>query len=67
MRFLTPSDVARLAGVDSDAVRNWDRMGRLQPVARTARGARLYDLHQVETFLARRAKGHRRERATAGR
>jgi DNA-binding transcriptional MerR regulator len=62
MRFLTPSDVARLAGVDSDAVRVWDRTGRLQPAARTARGARLYDLQQVQAFLAGRAKGQRRER-----
>jgi excisionase family DNA binding protein len=51
--FLTPHDVAKLAGVTAAAVRLWADLGRL-PVTRTAGGVRLFRRVDVLLWLATR-------------
>jgi excisionase family DNA binding protein len=55
--YLTPQDVAQLAGVSSWTVRQWERDGKL-PAERTAgAGIRLFRRADVDRLLAdRRAK-----------
>ncbi len=52
--LLTPSEVARLAGVTPAAVRGWADTGRL-PVLRTPAGLRLFRRADVVHHLADRA------------
>jgi len=52
---LTIGDVARVARVTPDAVRAWDREGKLRAF-RTAGGIRLFREAQVLKFLAKRAQ-----------
>jgi excisionase family DNA binding protein len=51
--YLTPAEVARLAGVSPCAVRQWADEGRL-PVIRTANGWRFFRRADVEHHLADR-------------
>jgi DNA-binding transcriptional MerR regulator len=53
--LLTTGDVARRAGVSSQAVKRWARRGVLLPEGRTEGGIRLYRREDVEAFLATRA------------
>jgi excisionase family DNA binding protein len=55
MRVLTIGDVARVARVTPDAVRAWDREGKLRAF-RTAGGIRLFREARVQKFLAERAR-----------
>ena len=43
-------DLTEACGVSDQAVRLYERMGLLKPVARTAKGYRLYDAGSVETL-----------------
>jgi len=43
-------DLTEACGVSDQAVRLYERMGLLKPVARTAKGYRLYDASSVETL-----------------
>ncbi len=52
--FLESIDVARKLGVSTDRVRQLADAGELQPVARTARGVRLFDADEVERLLRER-------------
>ena len=58
--LLTTGDAARLIGVSADAVRLWERDGRL-PATRTQSGVRLFIREDVEAFAQRR-----REKAAVG-
>ena len=58
--YLTPADVARLCGVTPAAVRKWERLGRLSCI-RTAGGARLFRLADVEALRAQRQSSPRTE------
>lgn len=51
--FFTTADVARAAGVTPEAVRVWNRLGRLS-AQRTVGGMRLYHRDDVERVLAER-------------
>lgn len=51
--FLTPAEVARLAGVTPQCVRVWADSGRL-PVLRTSGGLRLFRRADVTHHLANR-------------
>jgi excisionase family DNA binding protein len=53
--YLTPHEVARLAGVTPSAVRVWADTGRL-PVLRTSSGLRLFRRVDVTRHLAERAQ-----------
>lgn len=55
---LTTNDVAKLAGVDSSTVRDWETAGKL-PASRTASGVRLFKRGDVERFLRKREDGAR--------
>lgn len=52
--FLTPHEVAHLAGVTPASVRSWADKGLL-PVTRTGSGLRLFRQADVTSFLAARA------------
>ena len=52
--LLSTGDVARLIGVSADAVRLWERSGRL-PATRTAGGVRLFAREDILRFAAERA------------
>lgn len=43
-------DLAQVCGVSDQAVRLYERMGLLKPVAKTSKGYRLYDAASVETL-----------------
>jgi predicted site-specific integrase-resolvase len=62
--LLGPTAAARLAGVSSDAVRVWDRSGKL-PATRTANGMRLFARRDVEAWLIKRELAPRRPAAPA--
>jgi len=51
--WLTPGEIAKLAGLGPDAVRNWERRGLLK-ATRTPSGRRLFRRRDVERFLAER-------------
>src|SRR5439155_24245011 len=55
MRFLTPGEVAKRAGGDSDTVRSWHRRGKLT-AQRTESGRRLFSEREVERFLGERQR-----------
>ena len=46
--FFERGDVARKAGVSSGTVLRDEMLGRIRPVAHTARGVRLYDAATVD-------------------
>ena len=48
-------DLARLAGVSTQQVRNYEQAGILPPVPRTATGYRRYDARHERALLAYRA------------
>ncbi|HEX2515201.1 MAG TPA: MerR family DNA-binding transcriptional regulator, partial [Chloroflexota bacterium] len=50
-----PVDLARLAGVSTQQVRNYEQAGILPPVPRTATGYRRYDARHERALLAYRA------------
>lgn len=50
------NEVAQLAGVSGDAVRLWERIGKLR-AERTRSGVRLFDRADVEAFLRSRRGG----------
>jgi DNA-binding transcriptional MerR regulator len=52
--FLESIDVARRLGVSTDRVRQLADTGELQPVARTARGVRLFETDDVVRLLRER-------------
>jgi excisionase family DNA binding protein len=52
---MTTGEVAKLARVDSETVRVWERSGKL-PAIRTETGQRLFDPADVRNFLERRAR-----------
>jgi excisionase family DNA binding protein len=56
-KWLTPAEVARRAGVTSEAVRQWADRGLL-PAERTETGRRLFDASFVEAFLQLRQRRH---------
>ena len=54
--FLTVGDVAKRLGLSADAVRLFERTGRL-PAMRTASGVRLFDPLDVERLRQERERG----------
>ncbi len=63
--FLTPAEVARLAGVTPAAVRLWADQGRL-PVLRTPAGLRLFRRADVVHHIADRREHDRAARRRRG-
>jgi len=49
--LLTVGDAAKLAEVSADAVRQWERLGRLPVAARTAGGIRQFNRGDVEKMI----------------
>lgn len=54
-RRLRPVDLARVAGISTQQVRNYEEAGVLPPVPRTASGYRVYATRHREALLAYRA------------
>lgn len=52
---LSSAEVARLANVTPETVRQWERTGKL-PCTRTASGMRLFAPADVERFLEERGR-----------
>lgn len=55
--YMLTSEVARLAGVSSETVRQWDRKGTLAAM-RTDSGVRLFKRVDVETLMRARKASH---------
>lgn len=55
LRLLTPSEVAKRAGVTPETVRVWERQGKLR-AEKTESGRRLFREHTVTHFLGKRAE-----------
>ena len=53
MKLLTTSEFGRFFGVSADAVRLWERLGKVKAI-RTAGGQRLFTDREVERFKATR-------------
>lgn len=56
LMFMTPGDVAKLAGVTPMAVQKWAQRGDLTPAARTEGGIKLFRPKDVHRWLGRRAQ-----------
>ena len=55
--YLESGQVARTLGVSVEALRAWERRGKISPPLRTASGTRLYTPQQVEEIRqARKAR-----------
>ena len=54
--LLSSGDVAHLAKVSPQTVRNWVDAGKLTPSKRTVRGERLFTRADVERFLEERGR-----------
>ncbi len=61
--LLTTGDSARVLGLSPDAVRLYERTGRL-PATRTLSGLRLFRRRDVEKLRKERARRRTRERVT---
>ena len=61
IKLFTTSEVGRVFGVTSDAVRLWERLGRIKAI-RTSSGQRVFLAREVERFkivrAQRKVKGH---------
>lgn len=51
------AEAARMLGVSTATIRNWERSGKLRPSMYTASGVRIYDRRIVERLAAERAAG----------
>ncbi len=51
--YLTVGEAARMLGVTSSTMRNWDRAGKLKPVRHPVNGYRLYKRIDLESILQR--------------
>ena len=51
--YLKVTEAAKLLGVTSKTLRNWDRSGKLRPARNPANGYRLYRREDLDSFLAR--------------
>jgi DNA-binding transcriptional MerR regulator len=58
--LLMTADVAKLAGVTGEAVRAWERHGKLRAI-RTLSGVRLYYRAQVQAFITERMQVRTRD------
>lgn len=54
--YMTASEVAELAEVSNQTVRNWHKAGVLNPAFTTSTGIHMYARDTVETFAAERAE-----------
>lgn len=63
-QLLTTGDAAKLAGVDSQTIRLWEKTGKLV-ARRTLSGVRLFEREEV--LEAMRARADRIERRSGGR
>lgn len=55
MKLFTTSEFGRFFGVTADAVRLWERRGRIKAI-RTASGQRLFTDREVERFKTTRVQ-----------
>ncbi len=65
-RILTPGPAARRAGVTPETIRKWADTGRL-PCRRTETGVRLFDITELDRFVAARPPLRRRAAAAGTR
>jgi len=66
-KFLTVKEVARLLGVTTLTVRNWDQRGKLTAYRNPVNNYRLYKIEEVEDLLRSidQSKGQKVERISA--
>jgi DNA-binding transcriptional MerR regulator len=55
--YLKVGDAALLLGVTAKTLRNWDRLGKLQPTRHPINGYRLYSRKELEALLNRKVQG----------
>lgn len=55
MEILTPGPAARRAGVTPETIRKWADEGRL-PCRRTETGIRIFDVAELDKFVAERER-----------
>lgn len=65
LKYLTPGDVGRVAGVSAPAVMAMARRGRLPVAGMTAGGVHLFTLETAERYAAERAARRSRRERTA--
>lgn len=61
-QFLTVKQVAKLFGVTSLTVRNWDKRGKLQAYRNPINNYRVYKIEDVEKLLKEMEEGKNFER-----